>query len=401
MCKENKYINIQTGEELDLERVNTLPDNAMLKVKPDLWCDIVLDLNTDIIYSKSFGSKFNFRWYCQKCNSVYESIVQNKIKSKDCPYCIGKRVNETNSLKTKHPELLKLWDYDKNTNIKPEEVTKGSKRVVCWICDKGHGFKKSVVDMVQSKNCIYCSNSKVLKGFNDMWTTNPELAKLLANPEDGYKYMRSASAKVDWKCDKCNYILRNKTINNVSRQGVCCSNCKDSMSIGERVVYQLLNLNGVIFRYDMSTEFSNNLRYDFIIDNKNIIIEVHGLQHYKDTGFHKLNGKTYDKELENDRLKKNLAINNGIEYYFEINTSSSDFEIIKNNIIQSGLLDLLKLDIKTFKSINIKNTLVHECWDLWQNHNLSITSIANALGIGRNRVAKYIRLMQQIHNQNG
>ena len=43
----------------------------------------------------------------------------------------------------------------------------------------------------------------VIVGINDMWTTNPELASLLADPNDGYKYMQSSGHKVKWKCKNC------------------------------------------------------------------------------------------------------------------------------------------------------------------------------------------------------
>jgi len=36
---ENTYINIQTGEALDMKHVESLKDNAMLKIKPELWCE--------------------------------------------------------------------------------------------------------------------------------------------------------------------------------------------------------------------------------------------------------------------------------------------------------------------------------------------------------------------------
>lgn len=35
MCET--YINIQTNEKLDLEKVKTLKDNTLLKHRPDLW----------------------------------------------------------------------------------------------------------------------------------------------------------------------------------------------------------------------------------------------------------------------------------------------------------------------------------------------------------------------------
>ena len=47
-------------------------------------------------------------------------------------------------------------------------------------------------DLINGLRCPVCSNRKVLKGINDLWTTNPELAKLLVDPEDGLPHRRKA-----------------------------------------------------------------------------------------------------------------------------------------------------------------------------------------------------------------
>ena len=75
-------------------------------------------------------------------------------------------------------ELMKEWDFNKNDElgIKPNEISTGSKKKVNWICNKGHKYIKSVYDKTHGTNCCpYCSNKKVLKGYNDLTTTNPEL----------------------------------------------------------------------------------------------------------------------------------------------------------------------------------------------------------------------------------
>ena len=58
--------------------------------------------------------------------------------------------------------------------------------------------------------CGCCNGKVVVKGINDMWTTNPELAKLLVNPDDGYKYTSTSGKKVDWRCPICNTIIYSK-----------------------------------------------------------------------------------------------------------------------------------------------------------------------------------------------
>ena len=40
--------------------------------------------------------------------------------------------------KSNNPTLLEEWDYEKNENIKPDEVTAFSHKRVWWKCAEGH-----------------------------------------------------------------------------------------------------------------------------------------------------------------------------------------------------------------------------------------------------------------------
>lgn len=534
MCKE--YINLQTNEKLDWNILNKLPDNSMLKAKPELWVEwdfeenikenidiwatsrgqhkkvnwickkcnskyttmpsnrvshnsgcsycagklinhtnclstthsqLLIDwnykLNSVSPHEISHGSHIKIWWTCDKCNSDYDCLITNRIQGKNCPYCSGRRVNLTNCLETTFPNLMSLWDFSKNT-IKPTDVTKGSRNKVWWICNtcnssfqmniqtkvkypsaciycsgkkvnetnslqtkhpkiasEWHPTKNGTltpndvtsyntkkvwwlgtcghewVDKVESRvgkniKCPICAKKRVLIGYNDMWTTNPELAKLLVNPEDGYKYMQCSGKKTYFKCTKCNNTIQKK-ISEVKTSGLSCPKCSDSISIGEKIVYQLLKLNKIDFIHDSKTNFSRDRRYDFILEKYKIIIEVHGLQHYKLTGFHKLTGKSFEDEIQNDLLKKTLALENGYKY-IEINASKSDFTSIKNDIVSSILIDLIQIDVTTFDKIDLNYSTVIECWNMFDK-GMSKREIARQLKIARNTVARYIKLKEQ------
>lgn len=72
----------------------------------------------------SYGSAEKYWWKCKKCGKSYEaSPNQRTCKKTACPYCAAKdrglsqkaTYAERNNLAKKYPELLKDWDYDKNT----------------------------------------------------------------------------------------------------------------------------------------------------------------------------------------------------------------------------------------------------------------------------------------------
>ncbi len=163
MKNQKKYTNLQKGEELDLERLENLPSNAMLKVKPELWIE---------------------------------------------------------------------WDFKKNTELGYDiwHMKRASSKRVWWVDEKGHEWESQIVSRTRGVNgkgsgCPYCKGLKVLKGFNDIWTTNPKLASWLADKNDGYRYRQTSNEYTDWICPNCNKIVKNKKISNVYLNGIHCHAC--------------------------------------------------------------------------------------------------------------------------------------------------------------------------------
>ena len=102
-----------------------------------------------------------------------------------------------NDLATTHPELAKEadgWD--------PSEIGAGTRKRLNWKCSKGHKWSTSVSHRTRNKsNCPVCSNQRVLKGFNDLATTHPDLAKE-ADGWDPGKVIAGTAKKLNWKCSK-------------------------------------------------------------------------------------------------------------------------------------------------------------------------------------------------------
>ena len=90
-------------------------------------------------------------------------------------------------------------------------------------------------------------------------------------------------------------------------------------------------------------DWAKNKRYDFYVPILNCIIEAHGMQHYKDSSW-----STVQFQQENDALKENLALSNGIVNYIQLDCRTSNMEYIKQSILSNGkmneLFDLMKID---------------------------------------------------------
>ncbi len=111
-----------------------------------------------------------------------------------------------NSLLHSNPELSKEWNYEKNGNIKPEHFSANSGKKVWWRCSKGHEWQATISSRNAGHGCPYCAGKKVLKGFNDLLTVNPFVAKEWDyEKNDNLKpenFTANSNKRVWWKCSK-------------------------------------------------------------------------------------------------------------------------------------------------------------------------------------------------------
>lgn len=243
--------------------------------------------------------------------------------------------------------------------------------------------------------CGVCSNKVVAVGYNDMWTTNSELASLLANPEDGYKYTYGSLKKVDWKCPICGNVMHNKTIYQIYRNGLHCTSCDDGISYPTKLFTNILNQLNLSFKTEKSFNWIKPKRYDFYIPSINCVCEIHGEQHYIRN--FTMSDKTLEDIQNNDKYKKDKAIENKL-LYIEIDARNSDLEWIKNSIMKSDLSFIFNLSNIDWNEAH-KNALqskVIECCNLYNNGIKDTLIIANMLHINRNTVPRYLAKCTEI-----
>ena len=79
----------------------------------------------------------------------------------------------------------------------------GSSRTVTWRCpDYGHTWEAKIANRANAANlnCPYCTNRRVLIGFNDLTTTHPELAAQLVDPQIATTITFGSGKKQLWQC---------------------------------------------------------------------------------------------------------------------------------------------------------------------------------------------------------
>ena len=102
-----------------------------------------------------------------------------------------------NDLETLSPDIAKEaegWD--------PKEYGSRSSKKMLWKCKKGHLFNTTIEKRTnRGQGCPYCSNKKLLEGFNDLKTKFPEIAKE-ADGWDPSVVLCGTAQKKSWKCTK-------------------------------------------------------------------------------------------------------------------------------------------------------------------------------------------------------
>ena len=130
-------------------------------------------------------------------------------------------VLEKNSLGHLCPELAKKWHPTRNGNLTPFMFPASSNERVWWIGECGHEWDNPIAVMIRGYGCPYCAGQRVLKGFNDLQTVNPEVASQWHPSLNGEKtpdmYTVGSGYKAYWLCKKCGQSWRtainNRTVN--------------------------------------------------------------------------------------------------------------------------------------------------------------------------------------------
>ena len=59
-----------------------------------------------------------------------------------------------------NPTLMAEWNWEKNSDLRPEDFTANSGKKVWWKCSKGHEWQAVIADRNRGNGCPYCSGRK-------------------------------------------------------------------------------------------------------------------------------------------------------------------------------------------------------------------------------------------------
>lgn len=210
--------------------------NDLKTTNPELVKEWDYNKNNDLLpenFKKSSNKKV--WWKCSRCGYEWQNLISYRSKGSQCPICT-KNIKTKNRLKTElinkdsfaksHPELVKEWNYKKNINLTPEDFVSHSNKKVWWKCSKGHEWQQRIDARVRGTRCPYCTNQKILKGYNDLESQNPQLAKEWNYEKNGSLKPSKVGigyGKLVWWKGKCGHVWQSTVYSR--NRGTGCPFC--------------------------------------------------------------------------------------------------------------------------------------------------------------------------------
>jgi uncharacterized Zn-finger protein len=141
------------------------------------------------------GSAIKKTWKCKK-GHIWVAALKDRLGGSGCHICTNQLIKKGfNDLQTTHPELAKEadgWD--------PTEVFAKTRKTLSWICNSGHKYRSAGYSRAAGRGCPICSNKKLLRGFNDLATTHPQLAEEAVGWDPTLVSFGMGGKKRDWRC---------------------------------------------------------------------------------------------------------------------------------------------------------------------------------------------------------
>ena len=245
----------------------------------------------------------------------------------------------------------------------------------CNIC--GYETLALKGNLKKGRGCAACCNQVAVLGINTIWDTDRWMVDLGVSEEDAKTNTYGSNKEIEVVCPDCG-CRKMITPNALNRNKSISCDCSDGKSFPEKFMMNVLKQLNVDFQIQLTKttfKWCEDKKYDFYIPSLNMIIETHGRQHYEDTNWVGAGGRTLAEEQENDRIKKELALNNKITEYIVIDCRYSKMEWIKGSVLNSRLSDIFnlsKIDWLECERFALGN-LVKEVCKKWEEFKVDMT----------------------------
>lgn len=279
----------------------------------------------------------------------------------------------------------------------------------CNICGWSEGWIVESALLNLKQGCSCCTGRTTVEGINDIPTTAPWLIHYFQGGYNEAKlYTKTGSGNPNNPkgyivpiCTDCGRIKDKKMlIGDIYRRHSIGCNCSDSISFGEKIIFNILEQLDVDFQTQLTKakfKWCDKYKYDFYfeINNEKYICEVNGIQHYEESS----RGRSLKEEQLNDKLKKELALANGIKpkNYIVIDCRYSELDWIRDN--NDGILNSRLAELFDLSKIYWDECLKYACCNLVKtacelknnNYELTTTEIGKILNLSSQTIREYLK----------
>lgn len=290
---------------------------------------------------KSSNEKFEFE--CNECNHNFMTTLHDVSSGKFCPYCGGQSLCDAKcnfcyeKSFASHPKS-KFWSGE--NNISPREVFKSTTKKYIFFCDEcDHNFLKSLSNIKNESFCPFClgqllCGQKNCKSCKEKSFASHPKAQFWSNqnkvsPFEIFKFCRK-NFKFD--CPYCDNIYE-ASLNNITSNNIWCT------CITNKTENKLYNYLKRFFVVEKQKKFNwckmkRELPFDFFIEEYKLLIELDGVQHFKQVS----TWKSPEETQKIDIYKMKLAQKQG---YSMIRIFQEDVWNDKNNW-ENKLMDVIE-----------------------------------------------------------
>ena len=338
-CIENNRQDVL--DRWDYEKNGCTPKDVSYSSNKNMWfkCNRSLEHKSELKIISSL-TRCEGSLDCKQCNSIAQYILDNFQNKK----------------------LEEVWDYEKNGELDPWKISRGSKVKIWIFCQEKdyHGsYEIFSHDFIKGVRCSFCAGRKVrpldsLKQyivnnygeefFNIIWSNK--------NTIDPTTIAPNSHTKIWWNCPEGKHKTFERSCRNSKNCNYRCPECvkeKEESIIEEKTRLYLEELG-----YEVKTEYNCTIRpinpktrcplpfdNEIILKNgKHLIIEVHGIQHYKIDGYYNKTEEELHYRQVKDRYKRIKCIQAGY-YYLEISYTAFDKKETYKKLIDNKIKNTL------------------------------------------------------------
>ena len=259
-------------------------------------------------------------WFSCPCGHDFDAALYSVMGGSFCPYCClpPKKLCQNKECKECFNKSFQSYPksryWSEQNEVTPREVFKSSLQKFLFNCECGHEFDSKLDYVSSGVWCPYCSSppKKLCSDIDCRQCWNKSFASSIhvkdwsiENKITPREVFKSSTVKFWFKCQN-NHEYKSSLDDKTGHD----SGCPDCKNKTETKLYKWLKTNNHTFISQVAIKQckkQRRLKYDFLSEDFDIIIELDGPQHFRQIS----NWQSPEEAHDNDLFKTRKALENG------------------------------------------------------------------------------------------